>query len=158
MEDILEVVKLKLELEEKAKKVFEQSNANIYGAFTEEVIARYLTHANKKQYLCIGGNQKGFDVTCEKFQDTYEVKHTHTSVNSNAYHYGNLKSKDARHIVFVKWEYAVYPPRAEYAYVYPNEVVKDNLNKREKFTASTLKGTKHLAEDITDSLNNFISN
>lgn len=153
MEDILEVVKLKLELEEKAKKVFEQNNANIMGAATEEVIARYLTHVNNKKHLCIGGNQKGFDVTCEKFQDTYEVKHTNTT--STAYHYGNLESKDAKYIVFVKWEYGSLL-NAEYAYVYPNEVVKSNLNKRGKFTMSTLKKTKHLAEDITDRLNQFI--
>ncbi len=155
MKDILEVVKLKLELEEKAKKVFEQNNANIMGAATEEIIARWLTKTKGTQYLCIGGNQKGYDVTCEKFRDTYEVKHTNTTVS--AYHYGNLESKDAKHIVFVKWEYGSLL-NAEYAYIFPNKVVKENLNKRGKFTMSNLHKTSHLAEDITTSLNNFISN
>jgi hypothetical protein len=58
MKDILEVVKLKLELEEKAKQIFEQNNSNIMGATTEHVISRWLTYSKGSQYLCIGGNQK----------------------------------------------------------------------------------------------------
>tara|TARA_B100000768_G_C11212388_1_gene346615 strand:- start:622 stop:1092 length:471 start_codon:yes stop_codon:yes gene_type:complete len=153
MKDILEVVKLKLELEEKAKQIFEQNNSNIMGAATEHIISRWLTNSKGSQYLCIGGNQKGFDVTCDKFKDTYEVKHTNTT--SSAYHYGNLESKDAKHIVFVKWEYGSLL-NAEYAYIFPNNVVKEHLNKRGKFTMSNLRKTAHLAEDITESLNNFI--
>tara|TARA_Y100000385_G_scaffold263951_1_gene296916 strand:- start:477 stop:947 length:471 start_codon:yes stop_codon:yes gene_type:complete len=155
MKDILEVVKLTKELEKKKKQIFEQSNSNTMGAVTEHTISRWLTYSKGSQYLCIGGNQKGFDVTCDKFKDTYEVKHTNTT--SSAYHYGNLESKDAKYIVFVKWEYSSSLLNAEYAYIFPNNVVKENLNKRGKFTMSNLHKTAHLAEDITESLNNFIS-
>lgn len=156
MQDLLEIARLKKQLEELVQETFGTTNLNVSGALSEDSFARFMTELTGNSFVCYGGNTKGWDVRDEIDGQTYEVKSTSTTVS--AYNYGNLIDKTADYAVFIKWHYGGVMD-LDYCLVYPMDVVKANLNEKyNRFTSTALKRTRNQAEDLTAYFKQFIDN
>jgi hypothetical protein len=150
MEDILTVFQ---HMEEKMIERGHRVNSNPAAALAEEMLAAALTSLTGQSNVV--ELSKGYDVRNHVTGELIEAKSTVSSNRS----VGGLKDKGTSDKIAVIHYVANDKTRIESAIIYPTNVIMQNrTTKKMNLTAKVQREIKHLGLDITEAMNEQLSN